>query len=85
MAGTEANAYGRPETLGPIGYPSNGGARPVLFARQRTYHTDLTQFYNDAYISFLGASKHLGALGQSARKCWREIWHIIVRVHKAFA
>ncbi len=37
----------------------------------------LTQFYNDGYISFLGASKHPDALGQSARQCWREIWHII--------
>src|SRR5262249_10629409 len=37
----------------------------------------LTQFYNDAYISFLGASKHPGGLGQSARECWSEIWHII--------
>jgi signal transduction histidine kinase/DNA-binding response OmpR family regulator len=37
----------------------------------------LTQFYNDAYISFLGGSKHPNALGQSARECWREIWHII--------
>src|SRR5215831_8797693 len=37
----------------------------------------LTQFYNDAYISFLGPSKHPGALGQSARECWSEIWHII--------
>jgi PAS domain S-box-containing protein len=37
----------------------------------------LTQFYNDAYISFLGATKHPRALGQSARECWSEIWHII--------
>jgi hypothetical protein len=37
----------------------------------------LTQFYNDAYISFLGAGKHPHALGQSARECWAEIWHII--------
>ena len=37
----------------------------------------LTQFYNDAYISFLGAGKHPGGLGQSARECWSEIWHII--------
>jgi signal transduction histidine kinase/CheY-like chemotaxis protein len=37
----------------------------------------LTQFYNDAYISFLGAAKHPGGLGQSARECWSEIWHII--------
>jgi len=37
----------------------------------------LTQFYNDGFISFLGASKHPEALGHSGRECWREIWHII--------
>ena len=37
----------------------------------------LTQFYNDGFISFLGATKHPGALGQSAKECWSEIWHII--------
>jgi hypothetical protein len=39
--------------------------------------SDLTQFYNDAYISFLGAGKHPRWLGGSGRKCWSEIWHII--------
>jgi signal transduction histidine kinase len=34
----------------------------------------LTQFYNDAYISFLGGKKHPAFLGQSARECWSEIW-----------
>ncbi len=37
----------------------------------------LTQFYNDAFISFLGAVKHPGGLGQSARECWSEIWDIL--------
>jgi signal transduction histidine kinase/DNA-binding response OmpR family regulator len=37
----------------------------------------LTQFYNDAYISFLGQSKHPGALGQPAYECWSEIWSTI--------
>ena len=36
-----------------------------------------TQFYNDAYISFLGTAKHPRALGQSARDCWSEIWSTI--------
>jgi PAS domain S-box-containing protein len=36
-----------------------------------------TQFYNDAYISFLGEEKHPGCLGQSASTCWREIWPTI--------
>jgi signal transduction histidine kinase len=34
----------------------------------------LTQFYNDAYISFLGGRKHPAFLGRSARECWSEIW-----------
>jgi PAS domain S-box-containing protein len=34
----------------------------------------LTQFYNDAYISFLGSKKHPAFLGRSARECWSEIW-----------
>ena len=32
------------------------------------------QLYNDAYISFLGPSKHPAFLGRSGRECWREIW-----------
>ena len=36
-----------------------------------------TQFYNDAYISFLGANKHPGWLGRSGRGCWNEIWPIV--------
>ena len=31
------------------------------------------QFYNDAYISFLGPSKHPVFLGRSGQECWREI------------
>jgi signal transduction histidine kinase/CheY-like chemotaxis protein len=38
---------------------------------------DYTQFYNDAYISFLGHTKHPGWLGGSGRDCWSEIWPII--------
>jgi hypothetical protein len=34
---------------------------------------DLTFFYNDAYAPTLGV-KHNGALGQSARQVWAEIW-----------
>jgi hypothetical protein len=37
----------------------------------------LTQFYNDAFISFLGAKKDSSALGQSAHDCWSEIWPIM--------
>lgn len=38
---------------------------------------DLTQFYNDAAISFLGQQKHPEALGQRADVCWAEVWHIV--------
>src|SRR6188508_3859151 len=34
------------------------------------------QFYNDAYVPIPGA-KHPGAMGQTGRECWAEIWHII--------
>jgi PAS domain S-box-containing protein len=36
-----------------------------------------TMFYNDAYISFLGRTKHPGWLGRSGRECWSEIWPTI--------
>ena len=39
--------------------------------------SDLTQFYNEAYISFLGAARHPRWLGRSGRECSSEIWHII--------
>ena len=34
------------------------------------------QFYNDAYLPLM-AEKHLAALGQAARECRKEAWHII--------
>jgi signal transduction histidine kinase/CheY-like chemotaxis protein len=36
-----------------------------------------TQFYNDAYRPILGATKHPGALGNSTRQTFAEIWPII--------
>jgi GAF domain-containing protein len=33
-----------------------------------------TMFYNDAYIPFLGVTKHPGWLGRSGQECWSEIW-----------
>ncbi|WP_241023116.1 ATP-binding protein [Paraburkholderia sp. Ac-20340] len=36
--------------------------------------SDYRILYNDAYIPFLGTSKHPHALGQSGRDCWSEIW-----------
>lgn len=37
---------------------------------------EFCQLYNDAYRPVLG-TKHPQALGQPARDCWPEIWHII--------
>jgi signal transduction histidine kinase len=37
---------------------------------------DYIQFYNDAYRPIPGA-KHPNSLGQPARECWSEIWHIL--------
>jgi signal transduction histidine kinase len=38
---------------------------------------DLTLFYNDAYISFLGPTKHPAVLGRSGREAWAEVWETI--------
>lgn len=39
---------------------------------------DLVQFYNDAYRKILGVDgRHPGALGQTAEKCWPEVWNSI--------
>jgi hypothetical protein len=48
-----------------------GSRHPIVIWWGREAYT---QFYNDAYIPFLGAGKHPGALGQSGRECWSEIW-----------
>jgi signal transduction histidine kinase len=37
---------------------------------------DYIQFYNDAYRPIPG-TKHPNSLGQPARQCWPEIWHIL--------
>jgi len=37
---------------------------------------EMVQFYNDDYLPLL-AEKHPKALGQGARECWQEAWHII--------
>jgi PAS domain S-box-containing protein len=37
---------------------------------------EMTQFYNDGYRPLM-AEKHPIALGQSARECWKEAWHLI--------
>src|SRR5262245_51856681 len=37
---------------------------------------DYVQIYNDAYRPIPGA-KHPRSMGQPARECWKEIWHII--------
>jgi hypothetical protein len=34
------------------------------------------QIYNDAYRPIPGA-KHPQSMGQAARECWAEIWHVI--------
>jgi PAS domain S-box-containing protein len=37
---------------------------------------EMTQLYNDAFIP-LFAERHSSGLGQTARQCWHEAWHII--------
>lgn len=36
-----------------------------------------TQFYNDEYRAILGSTKHPGAMGNSARETFAEIWSVI--------
>jgi PAS domain S-box-containing protein len=38
---------------------------------------NFTVLYNDAYIPFLGESKHPRYLGGAGRECWAEIWDVI--------
>jgi signal transduction histidine kinase/DNA-binding response OmpR family regulator len=38
---------------------------------------DYIQFYNDPYIPIPGAKHPDRSLGQPARQCWSEIWHVI--------
>jgi PAS domain S-box-containing protein len=37
---------------------------------------EMVQFYNDSYRPLM-AEKHPTALGQTARECWKEAWHLI--------
>ena len=37
---------------------------------------EMVQFYNDSYRPLM-AEKHPKALGQTARECWKEAWHLI--------
>jgi PAS domain S-box-containing protein len=37
---------------------------------------EMIQFYNDGYRPLM-TEKHPRALGQSARECWKEAWHLI--------
>ena len=44
------------------------------FPMMLAWGPDYTQLYNDAFRPILGAGKHPGALGSSARSTWAEIW-----------
>ncbi len=61
---------------------------PMLFSRQSISCSpansppsssggpQMLQFYNDKYRPLM-TDKHPSALGQSARECWKEAWHLI--------
>jgi PAS domain-containing protein len=51
-----------------------GSRMPIVLWWDREH---AIQFYNDAYISFLGSTKHPSFLGRSGRECWQEIWDTI--------
>jgi serine phosphatase RsbU (regulator of sigma subunit) len=44
------------------------------FPMMLAWGPDYTQLYNDAFRPILGTGKHPGALGNSARDTWAEIW-----------
>jgi PAS fold len=50
-----------------------GSRHPIVIWWGKEY----IQFYNDAYVPFLGTAKHPGYLGRSGRECWSEIWPTI--------
>ncbi|HEY7410014.1 MAG TPA: ATP-binding protein [Vicinamibacteria bacterium] len=68
--------------LGPMSaWPSALRTTVGLLLRSRFpmllwWGPSFVQFYNDAYHPIPGA-KHPGAMGQPARECWAEIWHVI--------
>ncbi len=60
-----------PESLKSAVMLCLGSCFPIVIWWDRQ---ELIQFYNDAYISFLGTTKHPAFLGRSGRECWIEIW-----------
>lgn len=39
--------------------------------------SELTQFYNDAFVPSFGQGKHPLAMGQPARDCWADAWPMV--------
>ncbi|HEY1149957.1 MAG TPA: ATP-binding protein [Pseudoduganella sp.] len=70
-------------SLGPVtGWPENlrlalGLCLTSRFPMHLWWGPDLTLFYNDAYIPFLGPSKHPAMLGRPGREAWAEIWDAV--------
>ena len=69
--------------LGPPGrWPANLRTAVSLCLTSRFpiliwWGPDLRVLYNDAYIPFLGRSKHPSSLGRPGREVWAEIWDTI--------
>ena len=70
-------ALGRPLTWPESLRTALGICLGSRFALHVWWGKDLTLFYNDAYISFLGPIKHPAVLGRSGREAWSEIWSMI--------
>ncbi|WP_395408244.1 hypothetical protein ACHMW6_16995 [Pseudoduganella sp. UC29_106] len=70
-------------SMGPVSeWPENlrlalGICLTSRFPMHLWWGPDLTLFYNDAYISFLGPSKHPAMLGRSGCEAWAEVWDTI--------
>jgi PAS domain S-box-containing protein len=57
-----------------------GSAFPMVLL----WGPELVQIYNDGYVPFL-AARHPAALGQPARACWPEVWHINAPIYERVA
>ena len=69
-------------SLGPIEEWSEGLVCAVnlmlacQFPSAIFWGAEMVQFYNDSYQPLV-AEKHPTALGQTARECWKEAWHLV--------
>ncbi|HVO89784.1 MAG TPA: ATP-binding protein [Casimicrobiaceae bacterium] len=72
-----ATPLGTPDTWSPALHTTLRIVLASRFPHILWWGRDYIQFYNDAYIPIPGVKHPDRALGQPARECWAEIWHVI--------